>query len=161
MAYNCNCLLIFVWLFIVKLINIFYYCGKKEKYCIWNCNVKSMNQGKLEVVKQEMVRVNTGILGISSVQLLSHIRLFETPWTSAHQASMSNQLPELVQTHVHRVGDAIQPSCPPLFPSPPALNLSQHQDLFQWIRSSHQVAKVLELQFQNHSFQWIFRTDFL
>ena len=73
MAYNCNCLLIFVWLLIVKLINIFYYCGKKEKYCIGNCNVKSMNQGKLEVVKQEMVRVNTGILGISSVQLLSRV----------------------------------------------------------------------------------------
>ena len=46
-------------------------------------------------------------------------------------------------------------------PSPPALNLSQHQGLFQWVGSSHLVAKVLELQFQHQSFQWIFRVDFL
>ena len=47
-----------------------------------------------------------------------------------------HQLPELTQTHVHCVGDAIQPSHPLLFPSPPAFNLSQHQDLFQWVRCS-------------------------
>ena len=46
-------------------------------------------------------------------------------------------------------------------PSPPALNLSQHQGLFQWVSSLHQVAKVLELQLQHQSFQWIFRTEFL
>ena len=57
--------------------------------------------------------------------------------------------------------DAIQPSHPLLPPSPPALNLSQHQGLFQWVSSSHQVAKVLKLQLQHQSFQWIFRTDFL
>ena len=72
-----------------------------------------------------------------------------------------HQLPELAQTHVHRVGDAIQPSHPVSSPSPPAFNLSQHQGLFQWIGSSHQVAKVLEFQVQNQYFQWIFRTDFL
>ena len=55
-----------------------------------------------------------------------------------------HQLPESTQTHVHWVGDAIQPSHPLSSPSPPALNLSQHQGLFQWISSSHQVAKVLE-----------------
>ena len=54
-----------------------------------------------------------------------------------------HQLPELAQTHVHRVGDAIQPSHPLLSPSPPAFNLSQHQDLFQWVNSSLEVAKVL------------------
>ena len=69
------------------------------------------------------------------------------------------QLPKLALTHVHWVGDAIQPSHPLLSPFPPTFNLSQHQCLFQWISSSHQVAKVLELQHQ--SFQWIFRTDFL
>ena len=53
-----------------------------------------------------------------------------------------HQLPESTQTHVHWVGDAIQPSLPLLSPSPPALNLSQHQGLFQWVSSSHQVAKV-------------------
>ena len=72
-----------------------------------------------------------------------------------------HQLPELTQTHVHWVGDAIQPSHPLLFPPPPAFNLSQHQGLFKWVSSSHQVAKVLEFQHQHQSFQWIFRTDFL
>ena len=67
---------------------------------------------------------------------------------------VNHQLRELTQTHVHRVGDAIQPSHPLLSPSPPALNLSQHQGLFQWVRSSHQVAKVLELRLQQ-SLQWI------
>ena len=56
------------------------------------------------------------------------------------------QLPEFTQIHVHWRGDAIQPSPPPLSPSPPAINLSQPQSLFQWVSSSHQVAKVLELQ---------------
>ena len=64
-------------------------------------------------------------------------------------------LPEFAQTYVHWVGDAIQPSHPLLPPSPFAFSLSQYQDLFQWVSSSQQVAKVLELQPQ--SFQWIFR----
>ena len=72
-----------------------------------------------------------------------------------------HQLPEPTQTHVHWVGDAIQPSHPLSSPSPPAINLSQHQGLFKWVSSSHQVAKVLEFQLQHQSFQWIFRTDFL
>ena len=71
-----------------------------------------------------------------------------------------HQLPELTQTHVHWVGDAIQPSQPLLSPSPPAFNQSQHQGLFKWVSSSHQVAKVLEFQLQHQFFQWIFRTDF-
>ena len=70
------------------------------------------------------------------------------------------QLPEFTQTHVHQVGDAIQPSHPLSSPSP-AFSLSQHQGLFKWVSSSHQVAKGLEFQLQHHSFQWIFRTDFL
>ena len=60
-----------------------------------------------------------------------------------------HQLPELTQTHVHRVGDAIQPSPPLSSPSPPALNLSQHQGLVKWVSSSHQVAKILEFQLQH------------
>ena len=72
-----------------------------------------------------------------------------------------HQLPELAQTHVHWVGDAIQPSHPLLSPSPPVLNLSQHQGLFQWVNSSHQVAKGLEFQLQHQSFQWTPRDDFL
>ena len=72
-----------------------------------------------------------------------------------------HQFPELTQTHVHHVGDAIQPSNPLLSPSPPVFNLSQYRGLFQWVSSSHQVAKVLEFQLQHQSFQWIFRIDFL
>ena len=68
-----------------------------------------------------------------------------------------HQLLELTQTHVHPVGDAIQPSHPLSSPSPPAFNLSQHQGLFQWVSSSHQSAKVLELQLLHQSFQWIVR----
>ena len=71
------------------------------------------------------------------------------------------QLPEFTQTHAHRVGDAIQPSHPLSSPSPSAFNHSQHQGLFKWVSSLHQVAKVLEFQLQHQSFQWIFRTDFL
>ena len=72
-----------------------------------------------------------------------------------------HQLPESTQNHVHWVGDAIQPSHPLLPPSPPALTLSQHQGLFKWVSSSHQVAKVLEFQFQHQPFQWTPRTDLL
>ena len=71
------------------------------------------------------------------------------------------QLLEFTQTHVHWVSDAFQPSHPPSPPSPPAFNLSQHRDLFQWVSSSHQAAKALELQLQHQSFQWIFNIDFL
>ena len=72
-----------------------------------------------------------------------------------------HQLLEFTQTHVHWVGDAIQTSHPLSSPSPPAFDLSQHQGLFQWVSSSHQVAKVLEFQLQHQSFQWTFRTDLL
>ena len=72
-----------------------------------------------------------------------------------------HQLPELAQTLVHWVSDAIHLPHPLSYPSPPAFNLSQHQGLFQWISSSHWVARVLLLQPQHLSLQWIFRTDFL
>ena len=64
-----------------------------------------------------------------------------------------DQLPEFTQTHVHWVGDTIQPSHPLASPSPPTLNLSQHKGLFQWVSSSHEVAKLLEFQPQHQSFQ--------
>ena len=70
-----------------------------------------------------------------------------------------HQLVELVQTHGHQVSDAIQPSHPLSSPSLPAFDLSQHQGHFQWVGSSHQVAKDLELQLQHQSLQWIFRID--
>ena len=71
-------------------------------------------------------------------------------------------LPHFLEfTHVHWVSDAIQTPHPLLTPSPPALNLSQHQSFFQWVGTLHELAKVLELQLQHQSFQWIFRVDFL
>ena len=72
-----------------------------------------------------------------------------------------HQLPESTQTHVHQVGDTIQPSHPMSSPSPPAFNPSQHQGLFKWVSSPHQVAKVLEFQLQHQSLQWTPRTDLL
>ena len=72
-----------------------------------------------------------------------------------------HHLLEFTHIHMYRVSDAIPPSHPLSSPSPPAFNLSQHHGLFQWVGFSHQVAKVLELQFQHQSFKWIFRIDFL
>ena len=70
-----------------------------------------------------------------------------------------HKLQESTPTHVHRVGDAIQPCHPLSSPSPLALNLSQYQGLFRWVSSSHQMAKVLEFQLQHQSFQWTPWTD--
>ena len=86
---------------------------------------------------------------------------FTTPWTAAHQVSLSitNSRSLPIQTQVYHVSDAIQPFHPlPLLT--PAFNLSQHQDLFQLVNSLHQVAKLLQFQFQHQSFQSIFRTHF-
>ena len=96
-----------------------------------------------------------------SVQSLSRVRLCNPMNRSTPTLPVHYQLPEFTQTHVHRVGDAIQPSHPLLSPSPPAPNPSKHQGLFQWVNSSHQVAKGLEFQLQHQSFQWIPRTDLL
>ena len=72
-----------------------------------------------------------------------------------------HHLLEFTQIHVRWVGDTIQPSHPLSSPSPPAPNPSQHQGLFKWVSSLHQVAKVLEFQLQHQSFQWTLRTDLL
>ena len=71
-----------------------------------------------------------------------------------------DQLLELAETQVRQVGDTIKPFHSLYSPSPLAFNLFQHQSLFQWVSSSHQVAKLLELQLQHQSFQWIFRVYF-
>ena len=80
---------------------------------------------------------------------------------SAPGLPVHHQLLELIQTHVHWVGDAIQASHPLSSPSPPAFNLSQHSGLFKWVGSSNQVSKVLEFWLQHQFFQWLFRADFL
>ena len=97
----------------------------------------------------------------SSVQLLSSVQLCSPMDCSTPGFPVHHQHPELTQTHVHKVSDAIQLSHPLSSPSPPAFSLSQHQGLFQWVSSLHQMGKVLEFQLQHQIFQWVFRTDFL
>ena len=94
------------------------------------------------------------------VYMLSCVRLFAIPWTAPHQASLSITNSQSLLKFVSI--ESVMPSnhlilcCLLLF-----LHLSQNQGLFQLVSSSHQVAKVLELQLQPQSFQWIFRIDFL
>ena len=92
---------------------------------------------------------------ISSVSSVAHscLTLCDPMNCSMPGLPVHHKLPESTQTHVHRVGDAIQPSHPLSSPSPPAPNPSQHQGLFQWVNSSHEVAKVLEFHLQHQSFQ--------
>ena len=88
----------------------------------------------------------------SSVQSLSHVRLFATPWTAARQASLSITNAQSSRKHVHQVVDTIQLSHPLSSPSPPAPNLSQHQSLFRWVNSSYEVAKYWSFSFSiSHS----------
>ena len=98
----------------------------------------------------------------SSVHSLTWVWPFSPPWTADTPGfPVHHQLPEFIQTHVHWVCDAIQPSHPLSSPPPPAFNLSQNRGLFKWVSSFHQVANVLEFQSQHQSFQWIFRIDLL
>ena len=105
--------------------------------------------------------INSVLAIFSSVQSFSRVRLCDPVDCSTSGFPIHHQLPEPTQIHIHLVGDAIQPSHPLSFPSPPAFYLSHHQGLCKWANSSHQMAKILEFQLQRQSFQWIFRTDFL
>ena len=90
---------------------------------------------------------------VSSVAQLCPTLCDPGPDRSTPGFPVHHQLPELAQTHVHQVSDAIQPSHSLSSPSPRAFNLSQHQGLFQLVSSSHQLTKVLDLQFQHQSVQ--------
>ena len=106
-------------------------------------------------------RKNGNVTAFSSVQFNCSV-LFDSlcPREQQHaRLPCPSPTPEFTQTHVHWVGDAIQPSHPLLSPCLPTFNFSQHQGLFQWVSSSHQVAKVLEFQLQHQSFQWTPRND--
>ena len=102
---------------------------------------------------------------IHSVQFSSVAQSCPALWDPVNRSTpglpVHHQLPESIQTHVHGVGDAFQPSHPLSSPSPPAINLSQNQGLLKWVSSSHEVAKVLEFQLQHQCFQWTPRTDLL
>ena len=121
--------------------------------CLENL-MNSMKKQKYMTLKDEAPQVSQFSRSVVSDFLWSHGLQYARP-------PCPLQLLELTQIHVHRVSDIIWPSHPLSSPSPPAFNLYQHQGLFKWISSSHQVAIVLELQLQHQSFQWIFRTDFL
>ena len=103
--------------------------------------------------------------GIRSVQFISVAQSCPTLCDPMNRSTsglpVHHQVPELTQTHVYWVDDAIQPSHPLSSPSPPAPNPSQHQGLVQWVNSSHEVANILEFQLQHQSFQWTPRTDLL
>ena len=140
----------------LEYINIFYNLIMKQVTQFFKC-VKSLNSSPKSTCKWT---INTGKdiehhQSFSSVaqSCLTHCYPVDcsTPGLPVH-----HQLLEFTQTYVHSVGDAIQPSHLLLSPSPPAFNLSRHQGLFQWVSSSHQVAKVLEFQLEHQSFQWIF-----
>ena len=144
----------------------FYYLTRSLGVCLglllWNSQAInkncSMNSGKC---KEWEIYSPLGFIIISSVAqscptLCNLMNRSSTPGLPVH-----HQLLEITQTHVHWVGGAIQPSHSLLSPSSPAFNLSQHQGLFKWVSSWHQVAKVLEFQLQHQSFQWTPRTDLL
>ena len=121
---------------------------------------------KIQITTQpQAFRFHTVGWSISSVQFSSVAQSCPNslqPHESQHtRPPCPSPTPRVYQTHVHRVGDAIQPSHPLLSPSPPAPNPSQHQGLFQWVNSLHEMAKVLEFQPQHQSFQWTPRTDLL
>ena len=118
------------------------------------------SSGKRGVMKIHVSKSYSSIkYQFSSVQSLSHVRLFATPWTTAYQASLS--IPNSWSPPKPMSVESVMPSNHLILssPSPPALNLSQHQDLFKWVSSLHQMAKVLEFQLQHQSFPWIPRTD--
>ena len=125
------------------------------KIYVQNWNRLTDRENKLVITKRQR-GLGKGKLGVS-VQFSSVAQLCLTPCNPMNRSTpglpVHHQLLEFTQIHVHWVGDAIQPSHPLLSPPPPAFNLSQHQGLFKWVSSSHQVAKVLEFELQHQSFQ--------
>ena len=124
----------------------------------WRAAINGVTKSRTQL--SDWAELNEGMSQFSSVTQ-SCLTLCDPMNCSTPGFPVHHQLSELAQTHVHWVGDAIQPSHPLSSSSPPAFNLSHHQGLFQWISSSRQVGKVLELQLQCQSFQWILRTDLL
>ena len=110
----------------------------------WCAEVQGIAKSQTQLTNWTLILFRSFVFSFSSVQSFSSTLCDPTDCTMAG-LPVHHQFPELSQTHVHRVSDAIKPSHPLSSPSPPALNLSQHQGLFYWVSSLHQVAKVLEL----------------
>ena len=124
-------------------------------YCLttWNYHLKSIHLKKIK--ENQFVDLYKKTLSVQFSSVAQSCPTLCDPMDcSTPGLPVHHQLPESTQTHVYRVGDAIQPSHPLSSPSPPAFNLSQHQGLFKWVSSSHQVAKVLEFQLLKNS--WTF-----
>ena len=137
--------------------------------CLWfflgpHWQTGSQNPSLIILFVFSILLYRHGMMGpfqFNSVQSLSRVQLIATPWTVAHQASLSinnsgtcsNSCPSSQWCHPTISSSVV--------PSPPAFNLFQHQGLFKWVSSLHQVAKLLEFQLQHQSFQWIFKTDIL
>ena len=119
--------------------------GKKENYkkYIWRLNNMLLNSQQImeEIKKEIKICMHQFSSVAQSCTMLCDPRHCSMPGLPVH-----HQLPDFTQTHIHWVSDAIQPSHPLSSPSPPAPNPSQHHSLFQWVNSSHKVAKVLEFQ---------------
>ena len=149
------------------------------EYIMWNARLNEAHSG-MKIAGRNIYNLryadDTTLMAESEEELKSLLMEVKVQFSSVTQSCptlydpmnsstpgllVNHQFPEFTQTHVHRVSDAIQPSHPQSSPSPPALNLSQHQDLFQWVSSLNQVAKVLEFQLQHQSFWWTPRTDLL
>ena len=138
------------------------YWSCSQDSCLWPSELQILHFISCDLIPLMTVSsLSSGAILFSAVQFLSQVRLCNPIDCSKLGLPVHHQLLELTHSHVHRVGDAIQPSHPLLSPSPPVFNLSQHQGLFQWVSSLHQVAKILEFQLQHQSFQWIFSVDFL
>ena len=121
--------------------------NKRVQNAVLGCNLKNE--------RMISVRFQGKPFNISSVQFSSVTQSCPTLCDHMNRSTpgllVHHQLPESTQVHSHWIGDAMQPSHPLSSPSPPAFNLSQQQGLFQWVGSLHQVAKVLNLQFQTNS----------
>ena len=134
--------------------------------CPWDSPGKNTERGCHSLLQGIFLTQGSDPGPLSCRQILYHLSHQRSPWKKCQIRSVTqscltlcnptncstpglpvhHQPPEFTQTHVLWVGDAIQPSHPLSSPSPPAHNPSQHQGLFQWVNSSHQVAKVLEFQ---------------
>ena len=140
-------------------------CIRWPKYWSFSVNISPSNEHpglisfSLLILHQKMLNTLHSCsiqFSHSAMSTLCALMNRSTPGLPVH-----HQLLESTQTRVHWVDNAIQPSHRLSSPSPPALNLFQHQGLFQWVSSSCQVAKVLEFQLQHQSFHWTPRTDLL
>ena len=135
-------------------------------HLMWRANSlgKTLMLGKIESRRRRGWQRMRWLEGVTDSVNMNKLFMSDSSWPHGQQHARPpcpSPTPRVTQIHVHWVGDAIQPSHPLSYPSPPAFNFFQHRDLFQWVSSLHQVAKVLECQLQHQSFQWTLRTDLL